>query len=122
MIDAVKFIEERTRMCNNFNSLECKGCPAFNAYELSCAVGQESTMSATDQITTVEKWSSEHPRKTRQDLFLEMYPTALLTEGGILSACPVLLSSEYRDKSGRCTRHYTSCVECRKEFWSQEVE
>lgn len=64
VMDAIKFIEERNRMCKSFNSLECKGCPAFNAYELSCAVDQESTMNATDQIAIVEKWSTAHPRKT----------------------------------------------------------
>lgn len=24
---------------------------------------------------SVEQWSREHPRKTRQDVFLEMFPT-----------------------------------------------
>lgn len=28
-MDAVNFVEERTRMFNSFNSLECKCCPAF---------------------------------------------------------------------------------------------
>lgn len=120
-MDAVKFIEERNRMCKSTNPSGCRGCPAFIGPGC-CAVGLGSTVDAKAQITMVEKWSSEHPRKTRQDLFLEMYPTALLIEGGILSACPVLFDSEYRDVDGRCTGHYTSCVECRKEFWNQEAE
>lgn len=120
-MDAVKFVEERNRMCKSTNPSGCRGCPAF-VDPGCCAVGLGSAVDATDQIAMVEKWSSEHPRKTRQDVLLEMYPTALLMEDGTLSACPLLLSSEYRDKRGRCTRSYKSCVECRKEFWSQEVE
>lgn len=29
-MDAVRFIEERRRMCKSFDA-GCKGCPAFNA-------------------------------------------------------------------------------------------
>ena len=78
-MDTVKFIEERNRMCRYFDN-GCDGCPAFNACkdELCCAVGQESTMDAKAQIAIVEKWSFVHPRKTRQDVFLEQYPNAPL--------------------------------------------
>ena len=30
VMDAIKFIEERNRMCKSFISLECKGCPTCN--------------------------------------------------------------------------------------------
>lgn len=55
-MDAVKFIQERNRMCKSFDA-GCKGCPAFNACEdeLCCAVGQESTLDATAQIVMVEE-------------------------------------------------------------------
>lgn len=71
-MDAVKFIEERNRMCNSFDA-GCNGCPAFNACEddLCCAVGQGSTLDATAQIAIVEEWSAAHPRKTRQSVLLE---------------------------------------------------
>ena len=50
-MDAVKFIEERNRMCKSFCD-GCKGCPAFNACEddLCCAVGNESTLDVTAQL------------------------------------------------------------------------
>lgn len=88
-MDAVKFVEERNRMCKSTNPSGCRGCPAF-VDPGCCAVGLGSAVDAIDQIAMVEKWSSEHPRKTRQDVLLEMYPTALLMEDGTLSACPVL--------------------------------
>ena len=74
-MDAVKFIQERNRMCKSFEP-GCKGCPAFSACkdELCCAVGQESTLDATAQIAMVEEWSAAHPRKTRQSVFLEHWP------------------------------------------------
>lgn len=121
-MDAVNFLEERTRMCNSFNSLECKGCPAFNAYELSCAVGQESTMSATDQIAMVEEWSTVNPRKTRQSMFLDQWPEAQVGDDGVLSICPLTISSAHRNKYGGCANHGVNCSDCCRKFWMQEVD
>ena len=122
-MDAVKFVEERNRMCKSFVD-RCTGCPAFNACEdeLCCAVGPESTTDATAQITIVEEWSAAHPRKTRQSVFLEQWPEALVADGGTLSACPLFFSSEYRNAGGGCASPYGSCAGCRREFWMQEVE
>ena len=127
-MDTVKFIEERNRMCKSFDAAchdaELQRCPAFKVIknELLCAVGRESTLDATAQIAIVEEWSAAHPRKTRQSVFLEQYPEALvLVDGGTLSSCPVLFSSEYRNAYGGCASPYGSCAECRREFWMQEV-
>lgn len=121
-MDTTKFIEERNRMCKSFNSSECKGCPAFNAYELSCAVGQESIVDATDQIAMVEKWSTAHPHKTRQDVFLEQWPEAVVADDGVLSLCPAALSSTHRKQNGRCGSPSESCNDCCRKFWMQEVD
>lgn len=122
-MDTVKFIEERNRMCKSFDA-GCKGCPAFNVceHELSCAVGQLSTLDATAQIAIVEEWSAANPRKTRKSIFLEQYPEALVFNGGTLCACPLLFSSEYRNAYWGCASPYGSCADCRREFWMQEVE
>ena len=74
------------------------------------------------RVKLVEEWAAAHPRKTRQSVFLEQYPEALVLDGGTLSACPVLFSSEYRNAYGGCASPYGSCAECRREFWMQEVE
>jgi hypothetical protein len=123
-MDAVKFIEERNRMCKSFGP-KCKGCPASNAYEdelWGCAVAQESTLDATDQIAMVEGWSAAHPRKTRQSVFMEQYPDARCSENGVLAICPTVLSSAYRCSDGRCANPKKRCEDCRREFWMQEVE
>ena len=119
-MDAVKFIKERNRMCKSFCD-GCKGCPAFNACEddLCCAVGQASTLDATDQIAIVEEWSAAHPRKTRQSVFLEKWPEAELVNGCLMK-CPKRVSADCRNRYGNCTNRV--CSDCRREFWMQEVE
>ena len=122
-MDAVKFIKERNRMCKSFYD-GCKGCPASNVCEddLCCAVGNESTLDVTAQIAIVEEWSAAHPRKTRQSVFLEHYPEAVLDEYGVLFLCPSDISAVHRDSDGGCKHPYNMCDNCRREFWMQEVE
>lgn len=123
-MDTVKFIEERNRMCKSFDDA-CTGCPAFSIRNdglRCCAVGQESTMDAMAQIDIVEKWSVAHPRKTRQDVFLEQYPEAFLDMNGVLRICPADISAEYRCGEDRCLYISKGCDTCRRKFWMQEVE
>lgn len=121
-VDAIKFINERNRMCKNFVN-GCKGCPAFNACDkdLSCAVGNESMLDVMEQIAIVEKWSKENPRKTKQDSFLEQYPEAALDAYGVLRVCPLGISAAHRDSDGGCKNPYDRCDNCRREFWMHEV-
>ena len=121
-MDAVKFIEERNRMCKSFGP-KCKGCPASNAYEdeiCGCAVAPESTLDATDQIAIVAEWSAAHPRKTRQSVFLEQWPEAEIDKFGCLEICPKHVSADYRSRYVNCTNRV--CGGCSREFWMQEVE
>lgn len=121
-MDAIKFIEERNRMCESYGDW-CKGCPAFNSCndDLYCAVGQESTLDILEQVTMVEKWSAAHPRKTRQSVFLEHYPEAALDDYGVLRFCPSDISAAHRDSPG-CGYPELRCTDCRRKFWMQEVE
>lgn len=122
-MDAIKFIEERNRMCKSFGD-RCTGCPASNGGDddLCCVVSVTSTLDAKEQVAIVEKWSKEHPRKTRQDVFMEQYPEAVNDEHGVLSVCPLCISAAHRDNNGSCKEPKKMCVDCRREFWMQEVE
>lgn len=122
-MDAIKFIKERNRMCKSFDA-GCKGCPAFDAFDdrTCCAVGQESTMDAKDQIAMVEEWSTANPRKTRQSMFLEQWPEAQVGDDGVLSICPSTISSAHRNKYGGCANYGVSCTVCCREFWMHEVK
>ena len=123
-MDAVKFIEERNRMCKSFD-VRCEVCPAFHDSEngARCGVGAASTLDATDQIAIVGEWSAAHPRKTRQSVFLEQWPEAFLDdEYGILQFCPRYISAAYRNDDGKCKNPGKRCIDCSHEFWMQEVE
>ena len=124
-MDAVKFIEERNRMCKSFGD-RCTGCPASDAFgccAVDQAVDQASTLDATAQVAIVEEWSAAHPRKTRQSVFLEQYPeAAAIDEYGVLRLCPMGISSAHRDNDGSCKTPEEMCIDCRLEFWTQVVE
>lgn len=114
-MDAVKFIKERNRMCESFGA-GCIGCPAYN--ESRCVVSSASTLDAKEQVAMVEDWSAAHPRKTRQDVFLEHWPEAELVNG-CLAICPKRISANYRNGNADCTNR--SCADCLYKFWMHEV-
>ena len=123
-MDAVKFLKERNRMCESFGD-RCAGCPAFNVregYVGCCAVDVESTLDATAQVAIIEKWSTEHPRKTKQDIFLEQWPETKVGDNGILTLCPAVVSSTHRSQYGGCKTLSALCDDCCREFWTQEVK
>lgn len=117
-MDAVKFIEERDRMCRFYHHAgDCYQCPAKD-----CECSELEGMVDDDNIVTiVEEWAAEHPRKTRQDIFLEQYPKAE-TDNGVLYACPALISPLYRKGTGGCKHISANCADCRRKFWMQEAE
>lgn len=119
-MDAIKFIDERNRMCESFGA-GCKGCPAYN--EPRCMVSSASTLDSKKQVAIVEKWSAEHPkkqRKTRQDVFMEQCPEAPVDKYGYVMVCPKPFSDDFRNKYGNCEGR--KCSDCRREFWMHEVE
>ena len=114
-MDALEFLRERKRMCNSFNMCSC-GCPAWDG---SCklATGAVFEWEADKQVEIVNEWAAEHPRKTRQSVFLEQYPNAKIVEG-VLAICPYNLGLIEKCKS----EMLRLCSDCRREFWMQEVE
>lgn len=115
-MDAVKFIKERERLCKEHTV--CSGCPANdnNRCKFNITLGDE----AAKQVEFLEEWSAAHPRKTRQDVFLEQYPNAKLDKDGVLRICPAFVGGDVSEKY-KCLC-LTDCGACRHEFWSQKVE
>ena len=101
-MDAVKFIEERNRMCGTMS--EVWGVDAAKI------------------VKNTEEWAAAHPRKTRQSVFLEQYPEARVADDGILNICPAAVSAEHRSANVGCAVVERRCDDCRREFWMQEVE
>ena len=115
-MDAVEFIRERNRMCKQFSS--CAECPANGV--ICGTIGE--TNDAERLVQIVEAWAKEHPRKTRQDEFLERWPEAQVDKDGILFICPANIAKNQRDEYGGCANPMEHCPKCRRRFWQQEVE
>ena len=73
-------------------------------------------------VAIVEQWAADPPTKTRQSVFLELFPKAALAKDGVLTICPNAFSPVYKDERGRCKLPYAECDNCRREFWIAEVE
>ncbi len=118
-MEALEFLKERKRMCRSFGG-SCTECPCE---KIRCVI--TSNLSDDDYkrvVAVVEQWAKEHPRKTRQSVFLEQCPTAKIDESGCLDVCPYLVSATHRNEDGSCAIMQRKCYDCRHEFWMQEVE
>lgn len=115
-MDALEFLKERSRMCKSYSA--CGGCPLEKA---KCSLSSTSDEEYEKIIATVEQWSKEHPRKTRQSVFLEQYPEAAVDSNVVLNICPMTISAAHRTRNGECKTPDVKCVECCREFWMQEV-
>lgn len=118
-MDAVKFIKERTRLCQMYEG--CGSCPACHASG-GCIFSVTNGATPEEQSEFMEAWSAAHPRKTRQSVFLEQWPQASIGSDGVLQVCPCPISESHRNAQGGCVNIHRQCHDCRKEFWGQEVE
>lgn len=119
-MDALEFLKEEQRMCNSFD-IGCVKCPLG---DIGCYVvsPEETDEEFEKEIAIVEQWSKEHPRKTRQSVFLEQYPETRIGDDGMLQINPCSISASHRNALGNCATMGRECHDCRREFWSQEVE
>ncbi len=77
----------------------------------------DTATNAEECVEKVRAWAAEHPRKTRQSMFLMQWPNASMADG-VLSIHPCLIDTESKDSL--CGEG--KCFQCRREFWMQEVE
>lgn len=119
-MDAVEFLKTKKRMCEKSIGT-CAGCPIRNETtreHIPCVnYMQEYPEKA---VAIVEKWLAENPIKTRQSEFLKLFPDAKLDSNGISMIAPCHIEANLRD-SEMCGK-MTSCPECRKSYWGEEVE
>ena len=109
-MEAVKFLKESKRLCASFEG--CGTCPLYA--RSGCMIEPQIEEDEETIEAIVEKWSEEHPAKTRQSEFLKMFPNAKIEEGCLL-ICPI-----HSDKNEKCGGG--RCVDCRKKYWLAEVE
>ena len=115
-MDAVKYLKERDRMCSlNVGCLNCPIGIRNNKFGEPCRDFEKNH--PEDAVAIVEKWSSEHPAKTRQSEILKIIPDATI-RNGILITKPCEVNAKIKD---RCKK-YDYCRDCRKDYWLAEVE
>lgn len=104
------FKHERNRMCDSY--VGClDNCPL---YEKFCYSTKYLTQ---EHIDIVQKWSDEHPEKTRNEAFLELFPKASISSDGLPQTCfAVLIGQEKTMCVGRC------CSDCWNEPYAGEFE
>ena len=105
-MDALKFFKEFKRMCNCYSEEFCAGCP--RKVEPNCDELIMEDDELNKLIADVEKWSKEHPLRTRLQDFLEKYPNAPVDGNGTPQACCEHLG--YCTKS--CDPFELTCKDC----------
>ena len=121
MNDKEKLLRDYARMCRMYKANgSCNGCPLFfeQLGNGRCEVYMEKHLKESVEI--IEYWAAEQPVKTRQDMFLKMFPNAWLNSNGIIDINPCALENKMECKSVYGTT--SGCAGCRRNYWSQEVE
>lgn len=103
-MDVVEFFSEFRRMRKS--SSDCTKCE-YHGDRCDNAIGL-----LKKTVAMVEQWSREHPRKTRQDVFLKQWQNAVACGDGVLDVYPCWVD---RTAAERCIG--TACGDCRREFW-----
>lgn len=104
----VNYFKEKVRMTNMCGIL-CRDCPISsdnNKMSIDCNKFQRKYPEQAVEI--VQKWSDEHPQKTRLELFYENYPNAPHHDG-VPNACVGAFGYE-----GYAERHTDECEFCQE--------
>ena len=106
-MEAFEYLKELKRMCKSI--ADCDNCPLESTCDSSYLTDEE----LKQQVSVVEKWSKEHPVRTRQSEFLKMSPNAPIING-VMTLCPQIINP-----TSDCDR---KCAECRKRFWLSPIK
>ena len=120
-MDAVNFIVTRDRMCRSFNG-RCNECEVKKRMGAGDTCIYYMAQHPQEAIEIVERWGKEHPRKTRQNELLKLFPRVSMTADDVIAFCPDSMDSEF--ECPRKTRDNIDpiCGECRREYWLEEVD
>ena len=111
-MDALKFFKEFKRMCNCYSEEFCAGCPRKAEPNCDELIMEDDELNKL--IADVEKWSKEHPQRTRLEDFKEKYPHAMMETDGTPTICCIDLGYRQYD----CDPLKENCVDC----WNMPVE
>ena len=104
-------IYDYARFCRAHHS--CVECPI---QKMSLCIGYAKDISDIDEVNEkILAWCKTHPVKTKQDRLLKIIPAAKIDEYGIAKCKPCEIDDNI-------TCNGKNCKQCRKEYWSEEVE
>lgn len=117
---AIKFLEERKRMCET--AKDCVDCPAHVDGE--CCMNNAMTYQTPEtMVRIVEEWAFMNPAKMRQSEYLKLFPNAKLDNDGVLWLCPATAGGiSVCTKSTNDIPETRTCWNCRKNFWATIIE
>ena len=104
-MDALKFFKEFKRMCNCYSEEFCAGCPRKAEPNCDELIMEDDELNKL--IADVEKWSKEHPPRTRLQDFKEKYPNMKCRDSGIPWAC-----CSYLGYCESCDEAKSDCIVC----------
>lgn len=110
-MDAVEYFKIKGRMCAAHEDV-CDDCPlAIDCFSKELENPEEA-------VKIVNEWNESHPRRTRQDAFLEVYPDAKTFQGAY--AEPVILIKPCSLIKNYASEHWCEkwdCMSCRQLYW-----
>lgn len=118
-MDAAEFLKEKERMCRSYNCESCAKCPLDdinNGFDMTCDCLEAEK--PEEFVAIVEKWSAEHPKKTRQSELLKMFPGIKINLDGVIDIDPCFFDKKIEH---HCEK-YDSCDDCYKEYWLSEID
>ena len=119
-MDAVEIMKEYGRMCSAEREYGCGGCELINEFN---GAGEQCNIFIKKHpqkaVAIVEKWSAEHPKKTRQSEFLKMFPRVRTDDDGVIYIHPCDVDTSYKNENG-CGN--ISCRDCKEKYWLAEVD
>ena len=122
-MDAVKFLEESLRMCKSHPS--CDGCKMeYDNFGFPCDLSHElkGNYNYEKTVEIVEKWTEDHPKKTRQSEFLEHYPNASILGDGCINIQPCHIDIKNYSYDNETCEKFGDCIKCMKQYWMEEID
>lgn len=115
-MDAKEFLREYGSMCHKFEY--CDDCPMNNLKEMyntpSCSYLLVEYPEESIKVVT----GYRDKKCTRQSEYLRLFPSSFRPmRSGVLDVCP----NRIRGMVG-CGTPDKSCVECKEEFWLEEIK
>lgn len=117
-------IYDYARLCRTVKNCEnCPLCAKTSGTNLSCDYLLIKYPDKANEI--IINWRKEHPIKTRQSEFLKIFPNAKIGIDGVIEIAPCTMEKgRYDMTTYSCimSYKYTTCAQCRKEYWLAEVD